>query len=96
MNINWKLRLQNRTVATSIAASVITCVYGVLAALGVTPSVTQEQVTNWAVAAIGLLTAVGALVDPTTAGVSDSAQAMSYDEPRADDEMLVDEEDAEG
>ena len=77
--INWKLRLQNK------ATLLITAAYGVLAALGVAPSVTQEQTMNLVVSLVSVLAALGIVVDPTTAGVADSTRAMGYDEPRGGD-----------
>lgn len=79
MNINWKLRLQNKTTLITLATAIIASLYTILAALGVTPSVTQDQVMNLALSAITIATALGIVVDPTTPGISDSERAMSYD-----------------
>lgn len=81
MNINWMLRLQNKTTLMALLVAVITFVYAVLALVGVTPSITQEQIMNIVVAAVSALVALGVVVDPTTEGIGDSERAMSYEEP---------------
>lgn len=83
--INWKLRAMNKTTLLTLATVLVTAVYGVLAAIGIMPSVTQDQVMGWIVSAVSLLAALGIVVDPTTAGVGDSGQAMDYPEPRKED-----------
>ena len=84
MNINWKLRLQNKTTLVTLCTALITAVYGILAALGITPSITAEQVTNLVLTGIGILTALGIVVDPTTQGIRDSANALEYQTPAND------------
>lgn len=79
--MNWKLRLKNKATLTTLLLTLVTAAYGVLAALGVTPSVTQEQAANLVVTVVALLAALGVVVDPTTPGVSDSKRAMTYVEP---------------
>jgi phi LC3 family holin len=82
MGINWKLRLQNKTTLLALLTALVVFVYSVLSALGITPSITQEQAMNVVVALVALLGGLGIVVDPTTSGISDSAQAMKYEEPR--------------
>lgn len=82
MNINWKLRLKNKTTLVTLCVAVVTAVYCIFAALGVTPSIAQETVMNLVYAVIAILCSLGIVVDPTTAGVGDSEQALGYDAPR--------------
>ena len=82
MKINWKLRLQNKATLTALVMALVALVYQVLGVCGVVPRVSQDQVTTIISMAINILCLLGIVVDPTTAGVSDSARAMSYDEPR--------------
>ena len=82
MKINWKLRLQNRATLAAIVAAIIALVYQVLGLIGVVPAVSQDAVMQTASMAINLLALLGIVVDPTTAGTSDSSQALEYDEPR--------------
>ena len=81
MNINWKVRLRNKTWVASLLALIIGFVYNLLAMLGVELPVTQEWVTGIVGTVITLLTGLGVLIDPTTPGVSDSERAMRYTEP---------------
>lgn len=82
MNINWKLRLKNKVTLTAIVMGVIALVYQSLGMFGVVPSVSQDMVINWAGMVINILVLIGVVTDPTTNGMSDSAQAMEYTEPK--------------
>ena len=85
-NINWKVRIKNPVFWTTVIPAAVSFVYCVLGALGIIPALTESMVLNFAGAAITLLTTLGVLIDPTTAGVSDSALAMTYSAPRKDGE----------
>ncbi len=82
--INWRVRVKNKSFWVAIVPAALILVQSVLACFGVTwdyTSVSQElvAVVN---AAFAVLAILGVVVDPTTAGVGDSGQAMGYDEPR--------------
>lgn len=83
MNINLKLRLQNKATLAALIAAVIAFAYQLCGIFGVVPPVGQDAVVQAAGIILNLLVALGVLVDPTTQGVADSEQAMGYDEPRA-------------
>lgn len=85
MKINWKLRLQNKATLVAIVAAIIALVYQILGLIGVVPAVSQGAVEQTASMVINLLVLLGIVVDPTTAGTSDSAQALGYDEPRKEE-----------
>ena len=82
MNINWKLRLQNKATLTALVMALVALVYQVLGVFGVVPRVSQDHVTTIISMVINILCLLGIVVDPTTAGIGDSVRAMSYDEPR--------------
>ena len=84
MNINWKLRFQNKTTLTAIILALVALVYQVLGLFGVVPKISQDDLTTVIGMVINLLCLLGIVVDPTTDGVSDSARALTYGEPRAD------------
>ncbi len=84
MNINWKLRFQNKTTLTAIILALVALVYQVLGLFGVVPKISQDELTTVIGMVINLLCLLGIVVDPTTDGVSDSARALTYDTPRAD------------
>ena len=85
--INWKVRIKNPYFWIGLIATI-------LAAVGVSP----ECITSWAILwekimallqnpfAIGcmLVAIIGYVNDPTTKGISDSKQALTYEAPKVD------------
>lgn len=84
MNINWKVRFQNKTFLTGLISLVVVFVYDLLQLLEIAPTVTQSAVMQVAEGVLTILGMVGVITDPTTAGLSDSQQAMTYDVPKQD------------
>lgn len=80
--INWTVRLKNKTWLASLLALVVSFVYDLLAMLEVVPPVGEEWVLNIINTVLMLLGMLGVITDPTTKGVSDSAQALTYTEPK--------------
>lgn len=88
MNINWKVRFSNKQFwlsfipAILLLAQVVSAVFGYTLDLG--------DLGNKLLAVVNALFAVlallGIVTDPTTAGVSDSAQALTYEKPKDDKE----------
>nr|DAH97551.1 MAG TPA: holin [Caudoviricetes sp.] len=79
MNINWKLRLQNKATLTTIILAIVAFVYQMLGLFGVVPSISQDTIINLVGLVINLLVGFGIVVDPTTSGVNDSKLAMERD-----------------
>ena len=87
MKINWKLRLQNPWFYIGLVGIVLT-------AMGVSP----ETLTSWGAVYVALqnlisnpfmlgsvaVAVLGVFIDPTTAGIGDSEQALTYDKPKKD------------
>lgn len=85
MKINWKVRVKNPYFWIGMLGVI-------LSAMGVSP----EMFTSWSAVGnqliefinnpfmIGGVVAaiIGVLVDPTTGGVSDSSQALTYEKPK--------------
>lgn len=82
MKINWKVRLKNPLFWLTIIPATMTFVYTVLALFDVAPVVPQNTATEAGCAIVTALGALGVLVDPTTAGLNDSKQAMEYEAPK--------------
>ena len=94
MKINWKVRIKNPVFWANIALAIF---LPILAQLGMS----WEDVTTWAALGGLLLSAVqnpvivaavlvsvwNAINDPTTAGISDSTQAMTYTAPKTEREV---------
>ena len=84
MNINWRVRFQNKTFLTGLISLVVVFVYDLLQLLGIAPVVTQSAVMQVAEGILTILGMVGVIADPTTAGLTDSRQALTYTSPRQD------------
>lgn len=86
MKINWKLRLQNKTTLLTLIALCVTFVYQLLGLFGVVPTVSQDEIVNTIGLLVNILVVLGVVVDPTTAGVGDSTNALNYQSPKVNDD----------
>ena len=84
MNINWKIRFQNKTFLTGLISLVVVFIYDLLQLLEIEPAVTQSAVMQVAEGILTILGMLGVIADPTTAGLSDSKQALTYTSPKQD------------
>lgn len=86
MNINWTVRFRNKSFWLSLIPAVLLLIQVVAAVFGYTLDLGDLGNKLLAVvnAVFALLTILGVVTDPTTAGVSDSAQAMTYTDPKVD------------
>ena len=84
MQINWKVRFQNKTFLAGLISLVVVFIYDLLQLLEITPAVTQSAVMQVAEGVLTILGMVGVIADPTTAGVADSKQALTYTSPKQD------------
>ena len=84
MNINWKVRFQNKTFLTGLISLVVVFIYDLLQLLEIAPAVTQSAVMQVAEGILTILGMLGVIADPTTAGLSDSKQALTYTSPKQD------------
>ena len=83
-NINWKVRLQSGSWWMGIISAVVVAVFAVLKLCKVDLPVTADEIMNAATLILMIPAAIGIISDPTTKGVSDSQQALTYDEPKSD------------
>lgn len=83
ININWKVRLQSKEWWMGVISAVVMAVFAILNICQVEISVTAEQVMNVATLVLMVPVAIGIISDPTTQGVSDSNEALTYDEPKS-------------
>lgn len=86
MSINWKVRLKNPAFWSGLIGVLATLAISMAQLLGVDIA---EVVNGWQSALVALVTAifgilalVGVVTDPTTSGVSDSNQALTYTKPK--------------
>lgn len=84
MKINWKLRLQNKTTLVALVVLCVAFIYQILGFFNVVPAISQDEVVSAISVLIKILCLLGIVVDPTTDGISDSEQALTYEVPRTE------------
>lgn len=82
--INWKVRVRNRNFWLALIPAVLLLVQAVVAVFGV--SIDLGDLGDKLIAVVNtafvVLAILGIVTDPTTSGLSDSTQAMTYDKPK--------------
>ena len=91
MKLNWILRYKNKATLTSLVGAVVALIYQVLGLIGITPSISESSVIEVAGLVINVFILLGIVIDPTTKGLGDSDNAMTYTEPRGELESVEDE-----
>ncbi|KAI4438770.1 phage holin [Schaedlerella arabinosiphila] len=84
MLINWMVRIKNKAFWMSFIPAVLLLVQVVAATFGFTMDLGDLGNKLLAVvdAAFCVLAILGVVTDPTTAGMSDSQRALTYNEPK--------------
>ncbi len=87
MKINWKVRIKNKNFWLTIIPAVLLLIQVVASVFGFALDLGDLGNRLLAVvnALFGVLAILGVVTDPTTAGVSDSALALTYSEPKGDE-----------
>lgn len=85
--INFTARIKNKTFWLTLIPAVLLLVQVVAAPFGYQWDfgVLNEQLAAIINALFAVLAILGIVADPTTAGVGDSAQALTYTEPKRDE-----------
>ena len=86
MKINWKVRIKNKVFWLALVPAVLLLVQVVAAVFGIDLKLDAlgDKLIDVVNALFAVLTILGIVADPTTAGISDSRQAMEYDKPKRD------------
>ena len=84
MKINWKVRLQHKQFWVSLIALLIVLANQIAGIFNVDITIYNDQVTAVSETVLSILGLLGIIIDPTTAGSSDSNQALQYDKPKDD------------
>lgn len=92
MKINWKVRLQSGSWWSGVISAVIIAFFAILNIFKVDVSVTASEVMNVATLVLMIPAAIGIISDPTTQGISDSTQALTYSCPKVDEEFIEQED----
>lgn len=85
-NINWIVRIKNKNFWISLIPAVLLLVQVVVAVFGFTLNLGElgDKLLAVVNALFAVLTILGIVTDPTTAGIADSKQAMTYTTPKED------------
>lgn len=86
MKINWKVRLKNKTFWLAIVPALLLVVQTVASLFGYAWDfvVLNQQIAAIINAVFAVLAILGVVTDPTTAGMTDSDRAMTYEKPKED------------
>ena len=81
--INWKVRFKSKVFWLAVIPAILLLAQTVLDLFGVHFDFTdiQQKLLTVVEAVFGLLVILGIVTDPTTAGVSDSRRALTYEKP---------------
>ena len=83
--INWTVRIKNKNFWLAIIPALVLLAQAVAAVFGISLELggIGDKLVAVVNAAFCVLAILGVVNDPTTAGISDSKQAMGYDWPKA-------------
>ena len=84
MSINWKVRIKNKPFWLALIPALLLLVQVCAAPFGYDWDfgVLNAQLAAIVNALFAVLAILGIVADPTTKGMADSEQAMTYDEPK--------------
>lgn len=87
-NINWIVRIKNKAFWVAIIPAILLLIQVVVAVFGITIDLGDlgNKLLDVVNATFSVLVILGVITDPTTEGISDSKQAMTYNKPKKDDE----------
>lgn len=88
MNINWTVRIKNKTFWLALIPAVLLLIQVVAAVFGFTLDLGDlgDKLIAVVNALFAVLVILGIVTDPTTKGVGDSVQALTYTEPKKNTE----------
>lgn len=84
--INWKIRMQNKTFWLALIPAFLLLIQAVAQVFNISVDFTNlnKDLLNVINALFVVLTILGVVADPTTKGVGDSTQALTYSKPKED------------
>ncbi len=96
MKVNWKVRFKNKLWLSSFISAILVILYTFLDAIGVVPNMSETRLFRSIDAVLMILSLLGVIIDPTTAGMNDSARAQGYAQPWDDKSVEYTEEIIDG
>lgn len=87
MKINWIVRLKNKAFWLGLIPAVLLLAQQICALCGVNLDVSglSEQLIGICGTVFAVLALLGVVNDPTTKGIADSKQALTYENPKKDE-----------
>ena len=84
MKVNWLVRVKNKNFWITFIPAILVLVATVMRAFGIEIDIAgiSDSLLEIVEALFVVLTLIGVVNDPTTEGLSDSTQAMYYEEPK--------------
>lgn len=85
--INWKVRIKNKNFWIALIPAVLLLVQVIAAVFGYTLDLGElgDKLLAVVNALFAVLTILGIVIDPTTAGIGDSKQALTYETLKKED-----------
>lgn len=84
MKINFRVRFKNKMFVSALISAIFLIITNIPSVSVLLPEWLNESVAQ---GILSILTLGGIFIDPTTAGLYDSEQAMEYTEPKKDQEV---------
>lgn len=87
-NINWLVRIKNKAFWVAIIPAILLLIQVIAAVFGYELDLGDlgNRLLDVVNAVFAVLVILGVVTDPTTAGVSDSKQALTYTKPKKEGE----------
>lgn len=84
--INWKVRAKNKTFWLALVPAFLLLIQAVAQVFNISVDFTNldKDLLNAVNALFVVLTILGVVTDPTTKGLGDSTQALTYSKPKED------------
>lgn len=85
-NINWLVRVKNKAFWIALIPAILLLIQVVAAVFGIQIDLGDlgNKLLDVVNAVFMILAILGVVTDPTTAGITDSTQALEYTEPKKD------------
>lgn len=82
--INWKVRIKNKNFWIALIPALIVLIQYIASLFGITLDLSDmnEKILDVVNATFVVLSILGIVTDPTTEGIGDSEQALTYSKPK--------------
>lgn len=84
MKINWKVRLKHKQFWIALFSVSVLLLNQIASIFDMDVTIISSKIQQSFDTVLIILAMLGVVIDPTTTGIKDSAQALTYTEPRKD------------